>query len=233
MAVSTEMLVLVVERWVTRLVHRRPTHHRTQRRRHHVHRPGRVRRHRRPRRDPELVPVVGVALAAEDEGVVRVVVLLVADHDLELGPVLRDVLDDLVDALLELRVGGGRGRGGGWRGVERRRVHVGGVGRRRGGRRHGVRGEVGRLLVRREVRVELLGLRGRHAARVGRVLRERRGVGRRVVRVLRRRRRRLRVEAVLRLLLLRLRVRHGRGRVVLGLPVHETAGLGGEGRGGR
>lgn len=104
-----------------------------------MHRPGRVRRHRRPRRDPELVPVVGVALAAEDEGVVRVVVLLVADHDLELGPVLRDVLDDLVDALLELRVGGGRGRGGGWRGVERRRVHVGGVGRRREGDGMGAR----------------------------------------------------------------------------------------------
>lgn len=81
----------------------------------------------------------------------------------------------------------------------------------------------GRLLVRREVRVVLL---GRHGARVGRVLRrDWSGVGL-VVRVLRLR---LRVEAVLRRrrgLLLRLRVRHGRGRVVLGLPVHEAAGLG-------
>lgn len=96
-----------------------------------MHGPRRIRRHRGRPHYPELVPVVRVPFPAEDEGVVRVVVLLVADHDLELRPVLGDVLDELVDALLELRVG--RRRGGRRRPGVERRVHVG-VRRRRGGR---------------------------------------------------------------------------------------------------
>jgi hypothetical protein len=74
-----------------------------------MHRSQRVGRHRRARRYPELVPVVGVPFPTEDEGVVGVVVLLVADNGLELAPVLGDVLHELVDALLELRISRRRG----------------------------------------------------------------------------------------------------------------------------
>lgn len=122
--------------------------------RHGERREGRVEGRRRwgggARGEPELVAVVGVALGTEEEAVVGVVLLLLADHCLELRAVLGSILDELVDALVELGVGR-RGRGG---------VEGGKEGR--GGKE--VRGEIGRrglllllLLLEMEERVGMVG----------------------------------------------------------------------------
>lgn len=66
-----------------------------------------------------------MAVAAEEEAVLGIILLLFADHGLELGPVLGGVLDQFVDALVVIGVGGRSRRGRGWgggveRAVERR-----------------------------------------------------------------------------------------------------------------